>query len=106
MPVSSESGTCESCGIEVLCNKGGAGSLTCCDREMKLKKRNRCHRPTERPVLLLDHARVRPDPWAPLAEAVAFASGRVLAVGSSASVRAQVGRRARVIDCRRRRFPG
>jgi len=42
---------------------------------------------------------VRPDPWAPLAEAVAFADGRVLAIGSSASVRAQVGRRARIIDC-------
>ena len=29
---------CEGCGVEVLCNKGGTGSLTCCDREMKLKE--------------------------------------------------------------------
>jgi hypothetical protein len=28
---------CESCGVEVLCNKGGGGELTCCDTEMKLK---------------------------------------------------------------------
>jgi hypothetical protein len=29
---------CESCGVEVLCNKGGSGELTCCDTEMKLKE--------------------------------------------------------------------
>lgn len=28
---------CEVCGTEVLCTKGGAGALTCCDREMKIK---------------------------------------------------------------------
>jgi hypothetical protein len=29
---------CETCGTEVLCNKPGAGSVTCCDKEMKLKE--------------------------------------------------------------------
>jgi len=42
---------------------------------------------------------VRPDPWAPPAEAVAFHGGRVLALGSRRSVRARAGARAHVIDC-------
>jgi hypothetical protein len=29
---------CEACGVEVLCNKGGTGELTCCGQEMKLKE--------------------------------------------------------------------
>ena len=29
---------CEACGTEVLCNKPGAGSVICCDQEMKLKE--------------------------------------------------------------------
>lgn len=29
---------CGSCGVEVLCNKGGPGELSCCDQEMKLKE--------------------------------------------------------------------
>lgn len=29
---------CETCGTEVLCNKPGAGSVTCCDKDMKLKE--------------------------------------------------------------------
>jgi hypothetical protein len=29
---------CEACGTEVLCNKPGPGSVTCCDQEMKLKE--------------------------------------------------------------------
>ena len=29
---------CESCGVEVLCNKGGTGELACCDQGMKLKE--------------------------------------------------------------------
>jgi predicted amidohydrolase YtcJ len=41
---------------------------------------------------------VRGDPWAPFAEAVAFAGARVVAIGSSASVRARAGRHVRVID--------
>ncbi len=29
---------CESCGTEVLCNKPGGGTVTCCDNEMKIKE--------------------------------------------------------------------
>lgn len=29
---------CEKCGTEVLCNKPGGGSLTCCDGDMKIKE--------------------------------------------------------------------
>ena len=29
---------CDTCGTEVLCNKAGSGSLTCCDHDMKLKE--------------------------------------------------------------------
>ena len=29
---------CAECGVEVLCNKGGTGTITCCDREMHLKE--------------------------------------------------------------------
>ena len=29
---------CQVCGTEVLCNKPGAGSLVCCDKEMGLKE--------------------------------------------------------------------
>ena len=29
---------CEKCGTEILCNKAGSGSITCCDHEMKLKE--------------------------------------------------------------------
>jgi hypothetical protein len=29
---------CDKCGTEVLCNKAGAGSLECCEGEMKLKE--------------------------------------------------------------------
>jgi desulfoferrodoxin-like iron-binding protein len=29
---------CDTCGTEVLCNKAGGGSLTCCDHDMKLKE--------------------------------------------------------------------
>jgi hypothetical protein len=29
---------CDTCGTEILCNKAGSGSITCCDHEMKLKE--------------------------------------------------------------------
>jgi hypothetical protein len=29
---------CETCGTEVLCNKPGAGSVVCCDKEMAIKE--------------------------------------------------------------------
>jgi len=29
---------CEDCGTEVLCTKAGDGSVTCCGKEMQLKK--------------------------------------------------------------------
>ncbi len=29
---------CEKCGVEVLCNKPGTGSLACCETDMKLKE--------------------------------------------------------------------
>jgi hypothetical protein len=29
---------CEKCGVEVLCNKGGTGTLACCDHDLKLKE--------------------------------------------------------------------
>ena len=29
---------CDACGTEILCNKPGAGAVTCCDHEMKLKE--------------------------------------------------------------------
>jgi ribosomal protein L37AE/L43A len=29
---------CETCGTEVLCNKPGAGSIVCCDKEMAIKE--------------------------------------------------------------------
>lgn len=29
---------CEACHTEVLCNKPGQGSLSCCEEEMKLKE--------------------------------------------------------------------
>jgi len=30
---------CEKCGTEVLCNKGGPGTLECCDgQQMKIKE--------------------------------------------------------------------
>ena len=29
---------CEKCGTEILCNKPGSGSITCCDHEVKVKE--------------------------------------------------------------------
>ena len=29
---------CESCGVEILCNKPGDGAILCCDKEMLLKE--------------------------------------------------------------------
>ena len=29
---------CDTCGTEILCNKPGTGSITCCDHEMKVKE--------------------------------------------------------------------
>jgi len=29
---------CEVCGTEVLCNKAGQGSVSCCEREMAIKE--------------------------------------------------------------------
>jgi hypothetical protein len=30
--------SCEDCGAEVLCTKGGDGVVVCCDKEMEVKK--------------------------------------------------------------------
>jgi hypothetical protein len=29
---------CDVCGTEVLCNKGGEGTVSCCNKEMQLKE--------------------------------------------------------------------
>ena len=29
---------CNTCGTEILCNKAGSGSVTCCEHEMKVKE--------------------------------------------------------------------
>jgi hypothetical protein len=29
---------CDTCGTEILCNKPGNGTVSCCDGEMKLKE--------------------------------------------------------------------
>ena len=38
MPQLGKRYVCETCGTEILCNKAGGGTATCCGQEMKLKE--------------------------------------------------------------------